>query len=86
MKWLKELRKGKKLEQQQAADLAGIHKQTLVNIEAGKSSPEWITVMKLLKGYGYSVYIVNEITGKVLTSEGTQDVNSDVILSKIKSK
>jgi DNA-binding XRE family transcriptional regulator len=78
MNWLKELRKGKKVTVEKASFEAKLHKNTIVNIETGKSKPEWDTVTRLLASYGFDVLIVDRDTGDVLTSNGTSDISHEL--------
>lgn len=85
MDWIKELREKNNLSMEKAAQASGVHKGTINNVEKGRGDPGWKTILRLLKAYNYSVYIANNTTGTLITSEGKQDLTTEITIGKIKA-
>ena len=51
------LRKDNNLTQQKLSDLSGVIRETIARIEAGITSPQISTLIKILKPLGYTVKI-----------------------------
>lgn len=52
---LRDLREQRGLSQKQAAELAGITAETLIDLEGGKRAPYMPTVTKLARAYGVPI-------------------------------
>ena len=68
---LKELRKQKKLNQTELAEVIGISLNTLSNMESGKTDPSTETIIKLCDFFKISTDYL--LTGK----EGTSDISAE---------
>ena len=68
---LKELRKQKKLNQTELAEVIGISLNTLSNMESGKTDPSTETIIKLCEFFNVSTDYL--LTGK----EGTGDISAE---------